>query len=423
MGADESTSAAPWLASCLPVANMPKFRLSRIAILLSVLLTALTLLACSALKIVTDIMDTRSEHLAHEAMTTRDPHRMAWLDERIETWSQTADYIGWGVAALVLAATLVAIIGSYKYVYRPFVSLTSSMERFTAGDRYARAGTSQAIELAKAADNFNQMADIITGQHERMLDFLGGAARELKDPVHLMQVALEEFAPNRRLPNEPLMRQRLAIFSRELGRLDRMVDNYVDASNVEWRRLDLQQGREDLRVLAQHVTKMYERFSDVHRITLSVPEQPVWIFAHADRLQQVIHALLTNAIAFSPRGGVVETVLTVEGQEAVLSVTDHGIGISEQDLPTVFEPFQKVSGAHQNAPGNAVALSVAQRIVQAHHGQIAVTSKLGQGSTFRVRMPLAGEPNAKEAASARPPAQDGQSARSEPSTPQQSAHA
>jgi signal transduction histidine kinase len=402
---------------------MRKFRLSRLAMVLSALLTVLTLLACSALKIVTDIMAIRAEQLAHEAVTDRDIHRLAWLDGRIENWSRAADYIAWGVAMLVLAGTFVAILGSYKYVFRPLFGLSTSMKRFTAGDREARAGTSHGIELATAADNFNQMADIITGQHDRMLEFLGGAARELKDPVHLMQVALQEFAPDRRLPNEPLMRQRLAIFTRELSRLDRMVDNYLDASNVEWKRLDLQQGREDLRLLAQHVTKMYERFSDVHRITLSVPEQPVWIFAHADRFQQVLHTLLANAIAFSPRGGVVETVLVVEGKEAVLSVTDHGIGISEEDLPTIFEPFQKLSGAHQNAPGNAVALSVAQRIVQAHRGRMDVTSKVGEGSTFRVRMPVAGEPTAKEAASGRPPAQDGQTARSEPSAPQESAHA
>jgi signal transduction histidine kinase len=399
---------------------MRKFRLSRLAIALAVLLTTLTLLACSALKVVTDIMAIRAEQLAHEALSTRDAQRLTWLDGRIDTWSRTADYLGWGIAILVVVGTAVALGGAYEYVFRPLFGLSSSMKRFTAGDRQARAGTSHGIELATAAENFNHMADIITGQHERMLEFLGGAARELKDPVHLMEVALKEFAPNRPLPNEPLMRQRLAVFTRELGRLDRMVDNYLDAGNVEWRRLDLQQGRQDLRVIAEHVAKMYERFSDVHRITLSMPEQPVWVFAHADRLQQVIHTLLANAIAFSPRGGVVETALAVEGQEAVFSVTDHGIGISEQDLPTIFEPFQKLSGAHQNAPGNAVALSVAQRIVQAHRGRIDVTSKVGEGSTFRVRLQLAGEPNAKEAAAGRSSAQDGAPA---PSAAQPSAHA
>jgi signal transduction histidine kinase len=399
---------------------MRKFRLSRLAIALSLMLTALTLLACSALKIVTDIMALRAENLAHEALSSRDPQRLTWLDGRIETWSTTADYVAWGVASLVVAGSLTAMVGAYIHVFRPLFDLSSSMKKFTAGDRQARAGTSNGIELATAADNFNQMADIITGQHERMLEFLGGAARELKDPVHLMQVALQEFAPNRPLPNEALTRQRIAVLSRELTRLDRMVDNYLDSSNVEWRRLDLQQGRQDFRAIVEQVTKMYERFSDVHRVTLSVPEQPVWIFANPDRFHQVVHTLIANAIAFSPRGGVIEAVLGTEKKEAVFSVTDHGIGIAEKDIPTIFEPFQKVSGAHQNAPGNAVALSVAQRIVQAHRGQVEVTSKVGQGSTFRIRLPLAGEPDAKEAASDRPPAHDGRSA---PSPPQESAHA
>jgi signal transduction histidine kinase len=153
--------------------------------------------------------------------------------------------------------------------------------------------------------------------------------------------------------------------------------------------------------MVQQASPLYERFSLTHRMDLSLPERSVWVFADPERLSQVIHTLLTNAIASSPRGGAVEVGLSCQGGETILSVTDHGVGISDEDLATIFEPFQKVSSALQNSPGTAVALSVAQRIIQAHRGRIEVSSKVGQGSTFRVHMPLASSIAAEEAASGR----------------------
>jgi signal transduction histidine kinase len=183
------------------------------------------------------------------------------------------------------------------------------------------------------------------------------------------------------------------LLGREVDRLERMVETYLDASNVEWKRLDLQQGRQDARLLLQQVVRLYETFSSIHRVTLSVPEQPVWVFSDPDRLSQVFHTLLSNAIEFSPRGGIIEAALTIEQNEAVARVTDHGIGIAEEDVPKIFEPFQRLRGAHQRGPGASVALSVARRIVEGHRGRIEVTSAVGQGSTFRVRLPLATSPS------------------------------
>jgi signal transduction histidine kinase len=292
------------------------------------------------------------------------------------------------------------------------------MKRFTQGDRAVRAETSRSLELSTAADVFNEMADVVTGQHERMLDFLGGATHELEDPVHVMRAALEEFAREKRFPPEQLARQRLAAVSSELDRLERMVGSLRDTSNVEWRRLDLQQGRHDFRTIVHQVSRLYETFSQLHRVSVSLPERPVWVFADPDRLSQVIHTLLTNAIAFSPRGGVVEASLCVEGQEAILRVTDHGIGTSEEQLALIFEPFQRVSTALQYAPGVSVSLSVARRIVQAHRGRIEARSKVGEGSTFRVHLPLATPVAAEEARSGSAAVRD---QRPKPSRPEASA--
>jgi signal transduction histidine kinase len=375
--------------------DMGKIRLSRLALVLSVSIVVLALIACAALKVVTDIMALRAQQLAVAAANHADAQHLMQLNAHVEGYSMFSDYVAWAVAALVLGGGTFAIAGMYRYLFRPLSALASTMKRFSEGEREARATRGPLIELATVANTFNEMADIVTGQHERMLNFLGETAQELKDPVYVMRRALREFAPDKPFPNEKLARQRLAAVSNELDRLERQADNYIDAGHVEWRRLDLQTGRQDFRKIVQQVGRLYETFSHVHRQEVLLPDRPVWVYGDPDRLAQVIHALLTNAIALSPRGGVVEICLTCEKREVTLRVTDHGVGISEKDLATIFEPFQKVSAALQNAPGASVALSVARRIVQAHRGQIEASSKVGEGSTFRVRLPLA-EPVAAE---------------------------
>jgi signal transduction histidine kinase len=309
-----------------------------------------------------------------------------------------ADYIAWAIAALVLGGSVAATVAFYHYLFRPLAALASAMKRFSGGDRGARAEVSRGAELAIAAGTFNEMADIITGQHERMFSFLSGTTHEVKDPVHVMRTELQEFAHDKPFPNERLARQRLDAVSAELDRLDGMVDRYLDTSSIEWSRLDLQLGRQDFRRLVEEVSGLYEGFSRAHRLALSLPERPVCLFADTERLSQVIHSLLMNAMVLSPRGGVVEVCLSAEGKEAILRVTDHGIGISEKDLATLFEPFERVSSTFQNSPGVPVALSVARRIVQGHLGRIEAFSKVGNGSTFRVYLPLAGPIASEEAA-------------------------
>ncbi|MCL2447776.1 MAG: HAMP domain-containing histidine kinase [Polyangiaceae bacterium] len=343
---------------------MLKVRVRRLMVLLAALLTALTVAVCVALKLVTDVMALRAEDLVQAAAHEPDLRRIADLTTRIEQWSRAADSIAWATGTLVLLSSFAIVAGMYRFMFRPLLNLASSMERFTSGDRETRAETSPAVELSVAADNFNHMADIITGQHARMLDFLSGAAHELKDPMQVMRISLREFAPDKPLPSEPLVRKRLALVEREVDRLERMVETHLDASTVEWKRLDLQQGRRDIRILAQHVAQLYETFSNVHQVRLSVPDKPVCVFADPDRLSQVFHTLVSNAIEYSPRGGIIQMHVAVERDRAVFRVTDHGIGIAEKDIALIFEPFQRVR--QQDSPGTPVALSVARRIVEAY---------------------------------------------------------
>jgi signal transduction histidine kinase len=320
----------------------------------------------------------------------------------IQHLSRVSKEIGWVVAVLVVLGSVAILVVMYKVAVRPLIDLATRMKRFADGDRDVRAGLGPVAELATAAGNFNEMADVITGQHSRMLDFLGAVSRQLKSPVGVMRTSLAELPPNRPLPSGDKTQVRLSVVNRELDRLDGMVDGFLDASRVTWMRLDLQQKRNDICKVVKDSVGIYETFSSVHRLELTEPDESICVFGETGRLSQVFQTLLGNAIEYSPRGGVVQVSVEKTGAaEVKVSVVDYGIGIPQEDIGKIFEPFRTDHAGR--APSTTVALYVARRIVDAHGGRMEVKSKQGQGSTFSVYLPIAEPRKAEEQANEKAP--------------------
>jgi two-component system, OmpR family, sensor histidine kinase MtrB len=314
--------------------------------------------------------------------------RVADEQARVESWSRRADWIAWVVGVWVILGSAAVVFTTYKLLFRPLFELVESMTHFAGGQRNARAVPSTAIELASAADTFNDMAGVVTGEQSRLLDFAGCVAREIGDRVHVLRMTVEELKPDRPLPPEATLRARIERVGREVDWLERTVESFLDASRAEWEQVDVQRQRLDVRPLVEEVVRIYEPFSSIHQVLAKVPEQPVRIDFDGEQLSHVLNTLVWNAINYSPSGGVVEVAVAADRGEAIVAVTDHGIGVPKEDLERIFEPFHKRTqrGPH---PGATVALSVARRIVHAHGGRLEVESKEGKGSTFRVRLPLA----------------------------------
>jgi two-component system phosphate regulon sensor histidine kinase PhoR len=107
------------------------------------------------------------------------------------------------------------------------------------------------------------------------------------------------------------------------------------------------------------------------------------------RIAQLLGNLISNAVKFTPEGGKVGVTVAVEGGEAVLSVTDTGIGIRAADRERIFERFFRTEAATRRViPGSGLGLTISQAIVEAHEGTITVRSDEAHGSTFTVRLPL-----------------------------------
>jgi two-component system phosphate regulon sensor histidine kinase PhoR len=128
------------------------------------------------------------------------------------------------------------------------------------------------------------------------------------------------------------------------------------------------------------------------RLEMNVPEE-LYIEADEDKMKQIFINLLSNGINYTPEGGRVKLQVSVEHNEdeeqVVFAVSDTGIGIPKKDLPRIFERFYRVDkGRSRNSGGTGLGLSIVKHLVELHHGQLAVESELGMGTTFRVILPL-----------------------------------
>jgi signal transduction histidine kinase len=144
----------------------------------------------------------------------------------------------------------------------------------------------------------------------------------------------------------------------------------------------------DLRTLVTPIVQMMDRFSERHPVVLSTPDTPIVVNADAALLQRVLENLVNNAIKYSPHGGTVEVHLERQGNEAVMSVRDYGIGISLEALPHIFDRSFRAPEATAFAPGLGLGLSIAAEVVARHGGAISATRAEGSGTKVSVRLPV-----------------------------------
>jgi signal transduction histidine kinase len=309
-------------------------------------------------------------------------------EAQAERWDRFAHVGGPLLATLLLAMLLGSLFWVRRAVLRPVVQLRQAMRRFASGRKRTRAPETGPSELREVARTFNEMASSLARQQEDQLTFLAGVAHDLRNPLSALKMSAALVAPGREASPERVQKT-LALVRRQVARLDRMVGDLLDATRIEAGKLELQLEERDARELARSVMELYQATGASHELRLTLPDTPVPLFCDGTRIEQVLNNLVSNALKYSPAGSRVDVVVAQEGEEAVLSVSDQGIGVSAEERRHLFAAFKRTRGARERAPGAGLGLSVARRIVEAHGGHIEVESQPGQGSVFRVRLPLA----------------------------------
>jgi signal transduction histidine kinase len=170
--------------------------------------------------------------------------------------------------------------------------------------------------------------------------------------------------------------------------LARLLGDLLETSSLEGARVELRCTRVDLIELARTAARQAGVVSHAHTIRLEVTEPEIVGWWDPDRLQQILQNLLTNAIKYSPNGG--EILLRVERGPtyARITVRDHGLGITAEALPRIFECAYRAGATANVVKGLGLGLYICKGLVEAHGGSINAESQSGRGSTFTVTLPL-----------------------------------
>ena len=176
-----------------------------------------------------------------------------------------------------------------------------------------------------------------------------------------------------------------------MGRLARLIDDLLDVSRIRTGKVELRRDPIELGALVAHTVEIARPVFEErgHELSVSLPEEPVWLEADPVRLEQVLSNLLNNAIKFTEDGGTISITAERQAHELVLRVKDTGVGITPDLLPRIFDLFtQGDRSLDRSRDGLGIGLTLSRRLVELHGGTIEAHSEgLGKGSEFVVRLP------------------------------------
>lgn len=303
-------------------------------------------------------------------------------------WDRLLDGLGILATAVILMLTGWLLWWMRTQAFQPVFALARAMERLGRGDHDVRAEESGPIELRDMSERFNRMAAALVAQRKAQMSVLAGVAHDLRNPLSALSLSVALIDPTEPLPPEPRIRDTIEMVRRQLKKLERMVSDFLDMAKIDAGQLDLHFAEHDLRTLVREVVSLFEATASEQRIELSLPDEPVPGHCDSLRVEQIVSNLISNAIKYSPRAHKIDVSLLREDGEALITVRDYGIGISEEDQRRLFEPFHRADLGRESIPGAGLGLYVAKRLVAAHGGRIEVDSIPGQGARFVVRLPL-----------------------------------
>jgi signal transduction histidine kinase len=311
-----------------------------------------------------------------------------------------------GLLALAVAVVVAAMLT--RRITTPLRRLTEASHDLAEGD-FARRVPSSAIEdgpmeLSDLGIQFNAMAErlqesveIIRRDRDRSREFLADVSHELRTPIAALRTFNELLTEG--AADDPTARAEFLETSRaQLERLDWLAQNLLELSKLDSGLVLLDLRREDLRSSVEQAVDQAAATARRRGVELTMdrPDEAIPLRHDPVRIGQVVTNLVGNAIKFTPRGGTVRVQVRAEADGgASITVADTGIGIDPAELPRIFDRFFRGSRANEaRGSGSGLGLSIVRSIVEMHGGTVAVESRLGAGTTFRVMLPAQPRPPA-----------------------------
>ena len=242
-------------------------------------------------------------------------------------------------------------------------------------------------ELGQLALTFNEMMNRLENSFAQMRQFSSDASHELRTPLTVLKGQNELILSKQRKPEE--YQEVISSNLEEINYMSKVLEDLFVLSKSDENQVNLDYKPVDLRALVEEVFKHAEILAEEKNIKIIIAFlEPIEIKGDEVRLRQMVWNVLQNGIKYTQQGGELKISLQNEGDFALLTIQDTGIGIPEEDLPLIFNRFYRVDKARtRDEGGSGLGLSICRQIAEAHKGKIEVESKLGVGTRFKIRLP------------------------------------
>ncbi|ULO09913.1 HAMP domain-containing histidine kinase [Paenibacillus sp. 19GGS1-52] len=286
--------------------------------------------------------------------------------------------LGFGSVLILIAAT---------YIVRPLQLLTRATRRMAKGDFTVSLHTKRRDEIGELTRSFNVMAQELGTLEAIRKQFVSDVSHEIQSPLTSIK-GFTQALKHKQL-DEPSRMRLLNIIEEESDRLSRLSGDLLQLSTLEYEHFELESDRYSLDEQLRKIVIAFEPQWSVKLINVELELQPLSIVADEDKLSQIWTNLISNSIKFTGSGGRITITAAEKGDQLVVQMADNGVGVPEEELSHIFKPFYKIDKSRDRlVGGSGIGLSIVKRIVDLHHGQIEVSSKPGEGTTFTVWLPL-----------------------------------
>lgn len=289
------------------------------------------------------------------------------------------------VGGVSLLGAVAAGILLARKIASPISKMTDVTKEISEGNYCIRFEAGQGAEEILALEHsINQMAESLQKQENIRKRMTTDVAHELRTPIANVSAQLEAIIEGvwEATP------QRLKSCYEELGRISGLIYDLEELSQIENENLKLQKESVDLLELACSVKGAFENILQEKKLQCDITGNSCVVTGDKNRLHQVVYNLVSNAVKYSLEAGKIEIVVEDSKAAGILMVRDNGIGISDEELPFIFERFYRADKSRsRKTGGRGVGLAIAKAIVQAHNGKIKAESQIGAGSLFTIWLP------------------------------------
>jgi heavy metal sensor kinase len=268
---------------------------------------------------------------------------------------------------------------------RPIEDISAAAVKISAGDLSQRINTSEAeSELGRLASVLNSTFARLDAAFAQQQQFTSDAAHELRTPVSVMLTQTQTTLNRERSAAE--YRETLESCQRAAQRMRRLIESLLELARLDAGQQQMKRMRFDLAQIVRDCVALIAPLAEERHVKILTDLPALECVGDPERLAQVITNLLTNAIAYNKENGEVRISGEIKSGSVILTVQDTGMGISAEDLPHVFDRFYRADKSRTSG-NTGLGLAISKAIVEAHGGMLEVSSQIGIGTVFAMRLP------------------------------------